>query len=131
MLLDTSGLYCYLDAGDARHREAVSLLESATIRLTHNYVLAELVALCNARGLDRRVTLDFVGELADDPNVELVWVGKDGHNSAMDLLRARLDKDYSLCDAVSFLLMRERGVTDALTTDRHFEQEGFVRLLRA
>ena len=40
------------------------------------------------------------------------------------------DKTYSLCDAVSFLLMRERGITEALTTDRHFEQEGFVRLLQ-
>jgi uncharacterized protein len=49
MLLDTSGLYCYLDAGDARHADAVSLLESAKIRLTHNCVLAEFVALCNAR----------------------------------------------------------------------------------
>jgi predicted nucleic acid-binding protein len=47
----------------------------------------------------------------------------------MDLLNARMDKDYSLCDAVSFLVMRERGITAALTTDHHFEQEGFVRLL--
>lgn len=69
MLLDTSGLYCYLDAGDARHGAAVSLLESAKIRLIHNYVLAELVALCNARGLDRRVTFGFITELADDPGV--------------------------------------------------------------
>jgi len=47
----------------------------------------------------------------------------------MELLIAREDKTYSLCDAVSFVLMRQRGMTDALTTDRHFEQEGFVRLL--
>lgn len=40
-----------------------------------------------------------------------------------------MDKNYSLCDAVSFILMRERGFTDALTTDKHFEQEGLVRLL--
>ncbi|MEH2285259.1 MAG: hypothetical protein V7K90_28760 [Nostoc sp.] len=42
---------------------------------------------------------------------------------------ARQDKSYSLCDAVSFVLMRQRGVTEALTTDHHFEQEGFRRLL--
>jgi predicted nucleic acid-binding protein len=48
---------------------------------------------------------------------------------AVRLLEARLDKSYSLCDAVSFVLMRQRGLHDALTTDRHFEQEGFRRLL--
>jgi predicted nucleic acid-binding protein len=42
----------------------------------------------------------------------------------------RQDKTYSLCDVVSFILMRQRGVAKALTTDRHFEQEGFVRLLK-
>ncbi len=129
MLLDTSGLYCYLDAGDARHRDAVSLLDSATVRLTHNYVLAELVALCNARGINHHVTLEFVSELANDPNVAIVWVGQEDHRSAIDLLRERPDKAYSLCDAVSFLQMRQRGVTEALTTDHHFDQEGFVRLL--
>lgn len=44
---------------------------------------------------------------------------------------ARLDKSYSLCDAISFLVMRQRGLSEALTTDHHFEQEGFVRLLKA
>ena len=46
------------------------------------------------------------------------------------LLEARADKSYSLADAVSFVLMRAHHIRDALTTDRHFEQEGFVRLLR-
>ncbi|MEE3718946.1 hypothetical protein V2H45_19560 [Tumidithrix elongata RA019] len=54
---------------------------------------------------------------------------EDLHQEAIDLLRNRLDKNYSLCDAVSFVLMRSKGVIKALTTDRHFEQEGFVRLL--
>jgi uncharacterized protein len=130
MLLDTSGLYCYLDAGDARHGEAVSLLDSAKVRLTHNYVLAELVALCNARGLDRDVTLGFITELTDDPGIVIVWVGQKDHRSAVELLRARLDKNYSLCDAMSFLAMEQHGLTEALTTDHHFEQEGFIRLLR-
>jgi predicted nucleic acid-binding protein len=75
------------------------------------------------------VTLDFVEELANDPAIGVHWVGPQLHQQAIALLRRRPDKTYSLCDAVSFLLMREGGVTDALTTDRHFEQEGFVKLL--
>ena len=43
----------------------------------------------------------------------------------MALLMARPDKTYSLCDAVSFVLMRQRHCTEVLTTDRHFEQEVF------
>ena len=130
MLLDTSGLYCYLDAGDARHTDAVSLLESAKVRFTHNYVLAELVALCNARGLDRGVTLGFITALTDDPAIMMVWVGQKEHRSAIEFLGARQDKKYSLCDAMSFLVMEQHAMTEALTTDHHFEQEGFTRLLR-
>jgi len=47
----------------------------------------------------------------------------------MTLIENRLDKSYSLCDAVSFVLMRERHLNAALSTDKHFEQEGFNRLL--
>lgn len=49
----------------------------------------------------------------------------------MKLLIDRQDKTYSLCDAVSSVLTRRRGTTDALTTDRHFEPEGFVKLLQS
>ncbi len=41
----------------------------------------------------------------------------------------RSDKNYSLCDAASFVVMRMREITDALMTDKHFRQEGFTRLL--
>jgi predicted nucleic acid-binding protein len=52
------------------------------------------------------------------------------HDSAMALLQAQLDKTYSLCDAVSFILKRQRGLIEALTTDHHFEQAGFRPLLK-
>lgn len=130
MFLDTSGLLCYLDRHDARHAEAVAHFDRAAVRLTHGYVLAELVALCQARGIDRPLALAFADELADNPLVECVWVDEPLHKAAMALLHDRPDKTYSLCDAVSFIVMRARGLTDALTTDRHFEQEGFVRLLK-
>jgi predicted nucleic acid-binding protein len=50
--------------------------------------------------------------------------------AAWALLRSRPDKGWSLTDCVSFELMRGRGIREALTTDRHFEQAGFVRLLQ-
>ena len=62
--------------------------------------------------------------------MELVWVTDSLNQEAIGLLEARFDKDYSLCDAVSFVLMKQRGLREALTTDHHFEQEGFERLLK-
>jgi predicted nucleic acid-binding protein len=96
----------------------------------HNYVLAEFVALAQARKLDRKKALDFVENLVRHPLVALVWVDQRLHGEAMKLLRKRVDKNYSLCDAVSFLLMRRQKIMKALTTDHHFEQEGFRAILR-
>ena len=129
MLLDTSGLLCLYDRKENRHTDAVRLYRAAQSRLASSYVLAEFIALTHARGLQRVSVLTFVRDLLANPVIELVWVDEALNSRALDRLEARLDKTYSLCDAVSFVLMRERGLTEALTTDHHFEQEGFVRLL--
>lgn len=129
MFLDTSGLLCLLHRAEPQHNQATTAYRNASIRLTHNYVLVEFIALANARHLPRLVALMFVSNLLEDSDIETVWVDETLHSEAMDLLFARLDKTYSLCDAVSFVLMRRKGIVNALTTDHHFEQEGFQRLL--
>src|SRR3954447_25674208 len=130
MFLDTSGLLILFDARDARHSDAARIVQEAPRRVTHSYVIAELVALLGARRLNRAASLAFVADLTDNPHIELHWVNEARHREAFALLQSYRDKTYSLCDAVSFLLMRERGLTNALTTDHHFEQAGFVRLLK-
>lgn len=130
MLLDTSGLLCYLHFDEPKHKEAVQLLDNYDDKLlTHNYVLAELVALTIARRFPRSPVLDFLSDLLNNPDIETVWVNENLHKQAMKLLLDRPDKTYSLCDAISFVLMKQRGITQALTTDRHFQQEGFTQLL--
>jgi predicted nucleic acid-binding protein len=129
MLLDTSGLLSLMDKREPQHEKAVKLYDTATIRLTHNYILAELVALGNSRRVSRQVVLEFSERLLNDDEVESLWIDEQRHREALALLNNRQDKTHSLCDAVSFVLMRDRGETEALTTDRHFEQEGLVRLL--
>jgi predicted nucleic acid-binding protein len=109
--------------------DARTLYHAAHIRVTHSYVLAEFVALAQARRLPRMAALTFISDLAENPDIDTVWVAEPLHREAMALLVARPDKMYSLCDAVSFVLMRQRHVAEALTTDRHFEQEGFQQLL--
>jgi uncharacterized protein len=129
MLLDTSGLFHLMNTTEPRHAEARDLYIAAPIRITHSYVLAELVALATSRRVDQNRLLDFIDELLNEPEVEFHWIGEAMVRAAIDLLERRRDKVYSLCDAISFVLMRVRNVSEALTTDHHFEQEGFRRLL--
>jgi predicted nucleic acid-binding protein len=111
------------------HTQACNAYKKSVIRLTHSYIISEYVALANARRLPRQFVLDFVVDLLDNPDIETIWVDEQLHRAAVELLTLRQDKTYSLCDLVSFVLMQQRGITEALTTDRHFEQEGFTRLL--
>jgi predicted nucleic acid-binding protein len=130
MFLDTSGLLCFHHRAEPLHHEAVQFFKDAPVRLTHNYILAEFVALAKSRGLPRAPALDFVSELQDNPLIDIVYVDQDLHRQSLELLRRRGDKTWSLADSVSFLLMQMRQIQTALTTDHDFEQAGFVRLLK-
>jgi len=129
MFLDTSGPLCYLHRDELLHAAAVRLFDSSRKKLTHNYVPAEFVALAAARRLPRHAALALAADILAHPDIEVVWVDEALHRSAMNLLLSRSDKSYSLCDAVSFRVMKDAGFEAALTTDHHFEQEGFRRML--
>ena len=129
MFVDTSGLLSLFDHDDAFHAKAILFYRNASQLLTHNYILAEWVALANARKLPRPRAIRFAQDLLIHPRLQMLWVGEPLHQKATSLLMQRSDKSYSLCDAVSFLQMKSYKETEALTTDHHFEQEGFVRLL--
>lgn len=129
VFVDTSGWMALLHSDEAEHNNAIKIYDAAKFFITTNYVLAELVPLANSRGIPRQSAYRLIREIEASEAVNLVWVDSSLHESAMKLLEARLDKSYSLCDAVSFVVMREMGLASALTTDRHFEQEGLIRLL--
>jgi len=114
---------------DKNHNQAKDIYQKSRLRLTTSYVLAEYVALASIRGLPRQGVLTFSEEILNDETIEIVWVEENLHTRAVELLLERQDKNYSLCDAVSFVIMRERNISEAATTDKHFEQEGFTRLL--
>ena len=129
MFLDTSGLLCLHNKAEPQHLLAKKLFQQPRKKVTTSYVLAELVTLPFVRGIARTRTLVFVRQLIQSGTTAVVWVDEALHLHAMDLLEKRTDKEYSLCDAASFVLMREQQVAEALSTDHHFEQEGFIRLL--
>lgn len=130
MLLDTSGLLCLQYKHEPRHQQAVAAYRRANVWVTHSYIIDEYIALVTARRYSRVDAIDFIDSLLNTPKIEVIWVNEPLTRSAIELLKNRLDKTYSLCDAVSFVVMQQRGINQALTTDKHFSQEGFTALLR-
>lgn len=129
MFLDTSGLLLLLHTTERGHAEASEIFEAAPFKLTHGYVIGELVALATARRFPRIRLLEFVWALQTSSEIEIVYVDRELHLAGLTLLNSRLDKTWSLCDAVSFVLLERRNIREALTTDHHFAQAGFAPLL--
>jgi uncharacterized protein len=99
--------------------------------LTSEAVLLEFLAGLSDRGRHmRRKAVETVRALQVHPNVEVVQQTHALFEAGLHQYEQRPDKEYSLVDCISMHLMRERGLSDALTHDHHFEQEGFRALLR-
>ncbi|MDQ3253693.1 MAG: PIN domain-containing protein [Acidobacteriota bacterium] len=99
--------------------------------VTTNYIIAELVALLHSpMRISRHESIRFIDSLKSAPYVEIVHINETLDAAAWQLLKARADKNWSLADCASFALMQQRNMTDAFTTDHHFEQAGFTRLLK-
>ena len=82
----------------------------------------------SARGRDRFLTL--LDRLRNSRAVKIVPASSDLFAQGIERYRLRPDKTWSVIDCISFVLMEQMGLTDALTADRHFEQAGFTVLLK-
>lgn len=97
--------------------------------LTTAWVLTEVADAMAGPGL-RQVFLRLLETLKADPNCTIVPPTEALFDQGVRFYGDRPDKDWSLTDCISFVVMRQHGITRALTGDRHFEQAGFQALLR-
>ena len=125
IFLDTSAIYAVADTTDPHHGQAAAYLDAALRRgesvLTHNYVVIESAALIQRR-------LGLPAALAFLEGIQLLqvhWVARDEHQRAVDLLEQRGSRGVSLVDCMSFVVMKEYGVTAAFAYDADFQAEGF------
>lgn len=115
---------------DEHHAAAVRAAESLTSRfLTTHYVLIEVADALSAPRF-RTDVAQFLRQPATDPGTEIIGPDIPRYERGLALYRGRPDKAWSLTDCISFIVMTDRGLTDALTGDHHFEQAGFRPLLR-
>jgi predicted nucleic acid-binding protein len=127
---DTSFILALLNPNDQWH----SLAKSTAAELnepvtTTQWVLVELGDALSV-GRNRALFLSFLDRLSKEPQWEVVEATRGACDRGLELFRARPDKDWSLTDCISFSVMRERAITEALTNDHHFEQAGFRALMK-
>jgi uncharacterized protein len=127
---DTSFFAAILNERDALHASAN---EARAVRkqpgLTTEFVLLEVANFCT-RGGQRSTFATLVANLRRAQDMEIVPASHDLFEQGLALFLARPDKEWSLTDCISFVVMHEREATEALTCDHHFEQAGFVALLK-
>lgn len=83
-----------------------------------------------ARKDARLKAVQILEDMEADPDIEIIPLTERLYSKAFELYRKRPDKPWGLTDCLSFEIMRERGISDALSTDEHLEQAGFRALLR-
>jgi predicted nucleic acid-binding protein len=128
---DTGYWTAVLNPRDTLHAKANQVSASlGKVRiLTTEMVLDELLTALSAVPL-RSSAIKGVEAIRSNPNVEVVPQTSLQFDAAFGRYRAMTDKEWSLTDCASFNLMTERRLTEALAHDHHFEQAGFVALLR-
>ena len=128
VLWDSSAILALLDADDADHSRAVSVARSIASEkrpsFITNYVEAEAHALL-VRKLGRTLARQWL--LTGGLPVMSVFPAEE--QKAKEILARHTDKDWTLCDAISFAVLDARNVRRAFTFDHHFRQYGRVQVL--
>ena len=127
---DTSLYLALLSADDEFHDRALQL----SIEMRRPLVVTEFVLLETGNSLSsvnqRLLFVNLLPHLRADSGVRIIPASSELLQSGYELYCRRNDKNWSLTDCISFVVMEELGLREALTADRHFEQAGFVALLR-
>lgn len=126
---DTYYYMVLVNPSDVGHAKAISFAHSATRPMvTTDWIITELAdGLCSVanRPLFTRLLSIIKGPMTTVIPFDTVLMDR-----GLSLFAGRQDKEWSLTDCISFLAMQDRGISEALTADHHFEQAGFVALLK-
>ena len=133
IFLDPSFAIALSAITDQNHARAVELAEQIEAQNSHLVTTqAILLEIGNALSKQRYriAAIQLLESLESDPNVEIVPLTNELYDAAFQLFRSRQDKEWGLVDCILCIVMQNRGITDVLTADEHFNQMGFRALLR-
>jgi uncharacterized protein len=126
---DTSYYIALLNHRDGNHQKANRFAsEYKGDFVTSSWIITELANyLCQSP--NRSLFVSLYEDLRNNKHVTIVPLSNHLHEEGLNLYAKRLDKDWSLTDCISFLIMQQQNLHEAAAADHHFEQAGFVRLI--
>jgi uncharacterized protein len=133
MFLDTAYAIALSSASDQFHNKAMQIaeeLETKSIRLVTTQAILLEIGNALSKQRYRSAAINLLESLEADPTVEIVPMSDQLYTRAFRLFCDRSDKEWGLVDCVSCIVMQDRRIIEALTTDLHFQQMGFRVLLR-
>jgi predicted nucleic acid-binding protein len=129
VFLDTSGWLAILNSAEALHTQANETWRDV-IFSDRRIVLTDWIVAEAGNGLARSRTkgrlLESLDRLLRNPRCELVYINDDVLQRSLDFYARHADKSWGLVDCASFVVMQDRGISEAFTSDQHFAQAGFV-----
>lgn len=128
LFADTFYWIALLNRREAWYGRVIALSRTLATRrfLTTEWILAEFLAFYSAGGaVTRQRAAAKTRQILDDPSVSVLSPSQALFLDGLTLYESRPDKGYSLTDCLSMHVMRREGLTDILTNDHHFTQEGF------
>ncbi len=131
IFLDSAFAIALSSETDSFHEKAVQLSEEldGVILVTTRAILLEIGNALSKRPF-RKASVALLRSLETDESVVIVPLSEELYQKGMTLFVKRADKDWGLIDCISFIVMQEHEITEALTTDNHFQQAGFHALMR-
>ena len=132
LFIDSGGFYALVSPESEFNERAVGVMEEAARHrrraVTTDYIIDETATLLRARGLTRLLA-EFFRLTEESHALTVEWVTPDRFSSARKFMLKHLDQEFSFTDCVSFVVMKELRLMDALATDSHFRIAGFNPLL--
>lgn len=129
LFIDTSYFLALVNSRDKYHESAKEIATQIKPPfITSQAVLFEL-GNALAKPLHRDLGIRVLQQIQLDVSIEIVQINQELFEQSIALYHSHPDKSWGLTDCSSFVIMKERGCLEALTTDKHFEQAGFKRLL--
>ncbi len=132
IFVDTAAWIALFNRRDALHHQSRQLMErfrqQDIVLVSTEFLLLEVADAFSDSAI-RGLTVEYINRLRRWKNLQIIPVSQSLLTEGWELYSQRSDKDWGLTDCISFVVMTQENIAEAFTSDHHFQQAGFVKLL--